>query len=124
AEEIETADGSAKGWVCDVTDKERVEAVIAEVVADFGGVDVLVNNAGLLSGRRPFMEVDKAEMLRYFETNVVGYLHMAQVTYGPGLFPLSPRERPQGTDHQHCVADVLHGQSRPARLLSRARVAC
>lgn len=81
AEEIETADGSAKGWVCDVTDKERVEAVIAEVVADFGGVDVLVNNAGLLSGRRPFMEVDKAEMLRYFETTVVGYLHMAQVCF-------------------------------------------
>ena len=76
--EIQASGGVAKGWVCDVTDKERVESVISEVAAEFGGIDVLVNNAGLLSGRRPFLEVDKAEMLRFFETNVVGYLHLAQ----------------------------------------------
>ena len=79
--EIIGSGGSAKGWVCDVTDKPTVDAVISEVAAEFGGVDVLVNNAGLLSGRRPFLEIDKAEMLRFFETNVVGYLHLAQACF-------------------------------------------
>jgi NAD(P)-dependent dehydrogenase (short-subunit alcohol dehydrogenase family) len=51
---------------------------VEEVVDVFGGIDVLVNNAGLLSGRRSFLEVDKEEMLRYFTVNTVGYLHLAQ----------------------------------------------
>lgn len=79
--EIESAGNTAKGWVCDVTGKSTVERVISEVAAAFGGVDILVNNAGLLSGRRPFLEIDKEEMLRYYETNVVGYLHLAQVCF-------------------------------------------
>ena len=79
--ELAAAGHVAKGWVCDVTDKETVERVIADVVASFGGVDILINNAGLLSGRRPFLEIDKAEMLRFYETNVVGYLHLAQACF-------------------------------------------
>jgi NAD(P)-dependent dehydrogenase (short-subunit alcohol dehydrogenase family) len=79
--EITAAGDSAHGWVCDVTDKATVLAVAAEVVAECGGLDILVNNAGLLSGRRPFLEIDKEEMLRYFETNVVGYLHLAQACF-------------------------------------------
>ncbi|MCC6621302.1 MAG: SDR family oxidoreductase [Deltaproteobacteria bacterium] len=34
-------------WVCDVRDAARCEAVMAEIVARWGGVDVLVNNAGI-----------------------------------------------------------------------------
>ena len=33
--------------VCDVTDTESVNAAVAEVTADAGGIDVLVNNAGI-----------------------------------------------------------------------------
>lgn len=73
--------GEARGWKCDVTDRDAVGEVVDEIASTFGGVDVLVNNAGILSGRRPFLEVDKAEMLRYFETNAVGYLHLAQASF-------------------------------------------
>jgi NAD(P)-dependent dehydrogenase (short-subunit alcohol dehydrogenase family) len=73
--------GSAKGWHCDVTERAQVDAAVAAVVEAFGGIDILVNNAGLLSGRRSFLEVDKDEMVRYFTTNVVGYLQMVQSAF-------------------------------------------
>lgn len=42
---IEEAGGTAAGLSCDVRDPARVEAVMNEAVARFGGLDVLVNNA-------------------------------------------------------------------------------
>jgi len=78
AAEIAADGGTARGWYCDVTDRSEVDGVVAELVQALGGLDVLVNNAGLLSGRRSFLEVDKDEMIRYFTVNTVGYLHMAQ----------------------------------------------
>ncbi len=87
-----TIGGSARGWRCDVTEREEVGRVVDEVAATFGGVDILVNNAGLLSGRRPFLEVDKEEMLRWlYDQRPVGYLRMAQA-----CFPTSPRASTAG----------------------------
>ena len=42
--------GAALGITCDVTDEAQVEAMVARVRQTYGGVDVLVNNAGLLGG--------------------------------------------------------------------------
>ena len=42
----EALGGGARGYVVDVTDAEQVERFISEAAADFGGIDVLVNNAG------------------------------------------------------------------------------
>jgi NAD(P)-dependent dehydrogenase (short-subunit alcohol dehydrogenase family) len=40
----------ALGLTCDVTDEAQVEAMVARVRDTYGGVDVLVNNAGILGG--------------------------------------------------------------------------
>ena len=45
--EVAASGGVAKAWACDVTDEAGVQRVFDEIVAEFGGVDVLVNNAGL-----------------------------------------------------------------------------
>jgi len=45
--EIEGAGGTAAGWAVDVTDAERVRAVVDEVVERLGPPDALVNNAGI-----------------------------------------------------------------------------
>jgi NAD(P)-dependent dehydrogenase (short-subunit alcohol dehydrogenase family) len=42
--------GEALGVTCDVTDEAQVEAMVARVRDAYGGVDVLVNNAGILGG--------------------------------------------------------------------------
>jgi 3-hydroxybutyrate dehydrogenase len=47
AEEITQAGGTAMAVVMDVTSEEQVNAAVAEVVAAYGGVDVLVSNAGI-----------------------------------------------------------------------------
>ena len=47
ADEIVTAGGTAMAVAMDVTSEEQVNAAVAEVVAAYGGVDVLVSNAGI-----------------------------------------------------------------------------
>jgi 3-oxoacyl-[acyl-carrier protein] reductase len=44
---INAAGGTAIGLTCDVTNSERVGAVVDEVVRTFGGLKILVNNAGI-----------------------------------------------------------------------------
>jgi len=44
---IQAAGGTAMAWTCDVTDSERVSAVVEEVATTWGGLHILVNNAGI-----------------------------------------------------------------------------
>ncbi len=46
-DEIEDAGGSAAGWVMDVADGDAVVRVVGEVAERFGGLDIVVNNAGI-----------------------------------------------------------------------------
>ena len=46
ARAIETHGGTARAWRADVTDAAAVEALVGQVVMEWGGVHVLVNNAG------------------------------------------------------------------------------
>ena len=39
----------AKGYVCDVTDEDAVNAMVADIEATVGSVDILVNNAGIIN---------------------------------------------------------------------------
>src|SRR5437870_2411008 len=50
AESIKRRGGQALGVTCDVTDEAQVAAMVARARESFGGVDVLVNNAGILGG--------------------------------------------------------------------------
>jgi citronellol/citronellal dehydrogenase len=49
AEEVEKAGGKALPLPCDVRDEQSVEKSVAETVAKFGGIDILVNNASAIS---------------------------------------------------------------------------
>jgi NAD(P)-dependent dehydrogenase (short-subunit alcohol dehydrogenase family) len=42
--------GKAIGVVCDITDEAAVKAMVQRTQQEYGGVDVLVNNAGILGG--------------------------------------------------------------------------
>lgn len=49
AVEIREAGGAASAFSIDVTDEEQVGALVTHVVENFGGIDILINNAGLHS---------------------------------------------------------------------------
>jgi NADP-dependent 3-hydroxy acid dehydrogenase YdfG len=71
---IEAAGGTAKAYSLDVTDKTQVEAVVAATVADFGKLDVLINNAGLMP-IRPMAEVNTNEWDAMIDVNLKGTLY-------------------------------------------------
>ncbi len=61
----------------DVLDHTRIPEVAAQVVADFGGIDVVINNAGI--GIMGPIEVARYEQaMRIFQVNVLGYIAVIQ----------------------------------------------
>lgn len=66
--------GTVAGYVCDVRDYEQVKSVIAEVAKEFGGLDILINNAGV--GMFVSVESMPVEDFRaVLETNVFGVFY-------------------------------------------------
>ena len=60
-----------RGFACDVTQPEEVQALVEQVIADFGHVDILVNNAGL-NVRGPIEDLTLGQFRSVQETNVTG----------------------------------------------------
>lgn len=52
--------GIAKFFAADLSQTAACEKLVADFVARFGGIDVLINNAGGLVGRKPLAEIDDA----------------------------------------------------------------
>lgn len=49
ADDVEKVGGKALPLPCDIRDEQSVEKSVAETVAKFGGIDILVNNASAIS---------------------------------------------------------------------------
>lgn len=68
-----SAGGEVAEVVCDVADMAAIDAAVAEVIARFGKIDVLVNNAGIGPSRRVrFHEQTPEEWDRVMDVNVRG----------------------------------------------------
>src|SRR4029434_6413733 len=67
--------GEVAGTPCDVRDEGEVKAMLAECVGKFGGVDVLVNNAGMGYFGKTVEEMTSDEFRRTLETNLFGVFY-------------------------------------------------
>ena len=61
---------SAIAVKCDVSKSAEVDNLVAAAIAQFGKVDIVVNNAGYTHKNRPLLEVDEATFDRMFDVNV------------------------------------------------------
>lgn len=65
------AESGGETYAVDVTDAEQVERVIAKAAAGMGGIDGLLNSAGILS-TQPFGKIDPAHWRRVLDVNMTG----------------------------------------------------
>jgi 3-oxoacyl-[acyl-carrier protein] reductase len=62
---------------CDVSDEQAVDAAVAYVADSLGGIDILINNAGLLANRysQDFSVIARADVRSVLEVNVMGVIN-------------------------------------------------
>lgn len=64
--------------VCDVSQEDAVHQTVQAVLERFGTIDVLVNNAGVLSLKKPFTDYTRADWGRIFGINLMGTVFFCQ----------------------------------------------
>ncbi len=65
----------ARAIACDVAEYAAVAAAVAQMQTEFGRLDVLINNAGVIDPIAPLAEVDPAEFGMLIDINLKGVLH-------------------------------------------------
>jgi len=75
--DVTAAGGKAIALALDLRVQDSVEKAIADAVAAFGGLDVLVNNAGVPSLGKPAVEITRAEWEGNIGTNLTGTFFMS-----------------------------------------------
>ena len=119
--EIQKAGGKAITCLADVSDNEAVRNLVGNAVEEFGGVDILVNNAAVRSNI-PFLEIDQEEWARIAGTCLQGTLNLSRaciplmIERGGGailsLAGLSSYKGSAGRSHVMATKDGLMGLTR------------
>ncbi len=63
---------------CDISDETRVNEVVADALAHFGKIDILVNNAALWRCRSAFVDTPTADWRKFFDVNVMGTIYVTK----------------------------------------------
>ena len=76
--------GKVHAVAFDIRDEAALRAAVAGLPADFAGIDLLVNNAGLALGTAPAQQADLAQWKQMIDTNVTALATMTHALL-PGL---------------------------------------
>jgi NADP-dependent 3-hydroxy acid dehydrogenase YdfG len=71
--------GSRRDGNLDVTDRESSERFVRDAIEALGGLDILINNAGLSRGRDPAWEQTEEDEREVIETNVLGLMRITRL---------------------------------------------
>jgi NAD(P)-dependent dehydrogenase (short-subunit alcohol dehydrogenase family) len=78
AAQIRAAGGRASARACDVSSAAQAASFVAATVEEFGPIDVLVNNAGILGPREPLSEVADADWKAVMAANLDSAFYMTR----------------------------------------------
>ncbi|MER6149572.1 SDR family oxidoreductase [Streptomyces hirsutus] len=79
-ERITQADPRVTGTVCDVSDRHAVETFIETAVRTLGGIDVLVNNAGISGPTASVGEMDPDQWEKVLAVNLTGTFNVTRLS--------------------------------------------
>jgi NAD(P)-dependent dehydrogenase (short-subunit alcohol dehydrogenase family) len=75
---IRAAGGSAAALSMDITQPQSVEQAFAQIATEHGGIDVLINNAGVATEPRKFADTDEDAWQFQLQTNLSGAWRVAR----------------------------------------------
>ena len=65
--------------VADITDTEAVQKAVDDTVAEFGGIDYLINNAAANAQHVPLEDIPLSDYSRVIEANLIGTMNVTQI---------------------------------------------
>lgn len=71
--------GRVKGYVVDVSEYDAIRTAYQQTVKEFGRVDILINNAGIVTTNKTFDENTKQDIERTMTINTIAPMYVAQV---------------------------------------------
>ena len=77
-DELKSAGYNVIGQGVDVRDREQVHACVAAAELEFGGVDVMVNNAGVFIGAKGFYDLTDADWENSWQVHVKGIMEFCK----------------------------------------------
>ena len=70
--------GKVKGYIVDVADNKKVTETYQQVVKECGDVDILINNAGIITSNKTFDLQTEDEILRTMKINTIAPMFVAR----------------------------------------------
>lgn len=92
---------------CDVADAAQVDTFVAAAVGAMGGLDIVINNAGIAGPAAPVESITAADWARVMAINVNGQFHVAHATV--------PHLKANGWGSMICMASVAGKYAFPLR---------
>ena len=77
-EMIEAHGGKAKKYQTDISKETNCQQLVKQVVEDFGGLNILVNNAGKQFPQQSIEDITESQLKETFETNFFGLFYMSK----------------------------------------------
>ena len=67
---------------CDITDRREVATLVEDVAAEFGHIDILVNNSGTGGSEKPILKMTDEDWNQVIDTNLKGAFLLSQAVVG------------------------------------------
>lgn len=80
AGEIRAAGGEAVAWTCSVTDRDAVQAMVADAAGRWGSIDIVINNAGILRDRT-FAKMDLDDFAAVIDVHLMGAVNVTKAAW-------------------------------------------